>query len=103
MKGGGRKQGQYHSIEIPSVRGINYMLLSYGLGQGVIFELRAKGEVEADLRRVLEAYGGGRGIIKAEVRSGEKMSEESLEGKTRRKEEAKARLGVATEALDRAD
>ena len=42
-------------------------------------------------------------IIEAEASTGEKMAEETLEGKTRRRVEAEARLGVTMEALERAD
>ena len=64
------------------------------------FKLRAKGEINAELRRELEAEAKRKGIIEAEVRTREKMKEEALEGDTMRRKEAEARLGVATEALE---
>ena len=66
-----------------------------------IFELRAKGGVEAYLRRAIDYEVKRRGLIYSEIRTGEYMAEESLEGETRRREEAEARLGVAAEALGR--
>ena len=65
------------------------------------FELRSKGEVEADIRRAMEAEAERRDITKAESRTGEEMAEEALEGETTRREEAKSRLGVATDELER--
>ena len=64
------------------------------------FELRAKGEVEAELRRAMEAEAERTGIIEAETKTGEEMAEEALERETRRREEV--RLRVATETLERA-
>ena len=66
------------------------------------FKIRAKREAKAEFRRALKAEVERRGIIKADERTGEEMAEEALEGKTRRREDAEARLGVATEALKRA-
>ena len=66
------------------------------------FELRSKGEVEAELRRELEAEAERRGIIEAEARTGDDMAEEALEEETRRMEEAEEQPVVATEALERA-
>ena len=51
---------------------------------------------------MLEDEAERRGVLKAEARTGEEMAEEALEGETRGREEAEARLGVATEALERA-
>ena len=65
------------------------------------FDLIDKGEVKAELRRALEDEAESRGIIEAEERTREEMAKEALEGKTRRREDAEARLGVATEALKR--
>ena len=65
------------------------------------FELGVKGGVAAGLRRVLEAEAERRGIIKAYESTGRDMAEKDLEGETRRREEAEARIGVATEALER--
>ena len=53
-------------------------------------------EVEAELRRSLDAEGERRAIIKAKMRTREEKAEEALEGDTRRREEAEARLGVVT-------
>ena len=67
-----------------------------------MFDLRAKGKVKAELRRALEVEAERRGIIEAEVITGDEMAEEELERETRRREEAGARIGVAKEALERA-
>ena len=49
-----------------------------------------------ELRRDLEAEVERRGIIEADVRTGDEMAEDSLEGETRRREEAEVWLGVST-------
>ena len=61
----------------------------------------SRGGVAAGLRRVLEAEAERRGIIKAYASTGRDIAEKDLEGETRRREEAEARIGVATEALER--
>ena len=53
---------------------------------GDLNELRDKGGVKADLRRVLEAKAKRMGVIKAEARTREEMAEEALYGETRRRE-----------------
>ena len=57
---------------------------------------RTRGGVEEDLRRDMEADAERRGIIEADASNGEEMAEEALEGDTRRREEAEARIRVAT-------
>ena len=49
----------------------------------------------------MEAKADRREIKEAEARTGEEMTEEALEGATRRREEAEARLGVATNTPER--
>ena len=49
------------------------------------FELKAKGGLEAELRRSLEAKAEMRGIIEAKERTKEEIAEEALEGETRRR------------------
>ena len=67
-----------------------------------MLQLRDKGEVKAELRRALESKAERRGTIEADVRTGMEMAEKSLEGDTRRSKEAEARIGVTTEAVERA-
>ena len=52
--------------------------------------------------RELKAEAEIRGAIEAEERTGEEMAEKAPGGETRRREEAKARIRVATEVLERA-
>ena len=67
------------------------------------FELKAKRDFKAELRKVLEAEAERRGKIEAEARTVEEMEEEDLEGGTMRSEEVEVRLGVMTEVLERSD
>ena len=51
---------------------------------------------------MLEVEAERRELINAEARTREYMTEEALEGETRRREEEEVRIGVVTEALERA-
>ena len=50
-----------------------------------MFKLRAKGGVEAEIRRSLESEAERRGVIEDEARTGKYMAKESLEGGTKRR------------------
>ena len=51
-----------------------------GKSEASSFDLRAKGEVKADLRRALEAKAERRGIMEAETSTREEIVEEALDG-----------------------
>ena len=51
------------------------------------FKIRAKGEVDVELMRALDAKSERRGILEAEARTREQMAEEALEGDTKRRKE----------------